>query len=330
MSKNKNINETKYLDKNVIHLFLLVLFASGTALGYKVYTDVPCEQITMDIHAKSYRVGELIKFTDLTEQGEHWAWDFGDHSAISNKRNALHIYAKPGTYEVNLKVNHTCESTRSIVIKEKAFVLDPSKIPNLVVPDSITAGQKFIVSDSTSGAYSWEWRFGETAKANAITQSAEYTYTEYGLKTITLVVNGDTKHMAKKRIRVFPKPDEEETPVERITAKPREIGWDIPYEPVVDEEEETPEKVIPYISDMDFTEALLKLADKEITEKNFEVYFCGNINKTIVVDGKNTSFLAFCQKIRGKNIKIKRLAIFRIEGSNCIENINLEYNRKIF
>ncbi|MDO6761535.1 PKD domain-containing protein [Tamlana sp. 2_MG-2023] len=327
---NKNSNETiiKYLDKNVIVLFLSVFLASGTVLAYRVFTDFPCEQIVIDVNARAYRVGELVKFTDLTEHSESWQWHFGDSSAVSNKREALHVYSKPGKYEVKLKVNNSCETTQTVIIKEKKFVLNPNKIPKLIVPDSITVGQKLILSDSTPGAYSWEWRFGETANANAITKTAEYTYTDFGLKTITLVVNGDVNHMAKQRIRVYAEAIEEQ-PLERIRPEQREIGWDIPYEPEVEKTEEKKKKEIPFISESDFEVELIKVSDEKITEKELEVYFCGNINKSIVVNGKNTTFLVFCQKIRGKNIRIKRITIFRNEGSNCIENINLEYNRKI-
>ncbi|MBU2949240.1 PKD domain-containing protein [Tamlana agarivorans] len=328
MNKKSNETITKYLDKNVIVLFLCVFLASGTALAYRIFTDFPCEQIVMDINSRAYRVGELVKFTDLTEQSESWQWHFGDSSAVSTKREALHVYSKPGKYEVKLKVNNSCETTQTVIIKKKKFVLDPNKIPNLIVPDSVTVGQKLILTDSTAGAYSWEWRFGETANANATTKTAEYTYTDFGLKTITLVVNGDINHMAKQRIRVYAEAIEEK-PLERIKPKERELGWDIPYEPEVEAAEENVEKKIPFISESDFKVEILKVSDEKITEKQLEIYFCGSINKSIVVNGKNTTFLVFCQKIRGKNIKIKRLTIFRNEGSNCIENINLEYNRKI-
>ncbi|GAL82636.1 hypothetical protein JCM19274_220 [Algibacter lectus] len=71
------------------------------------------------------------------------------------------------------------------------------------------------------------------------------------------------------------------------------------------------------------------MSESKITEKEFSNYFCGDVNKPIVVNGRNTTFLVFCQKIRGKRINIKRLTIFRNDGSNCIKNLNIEYSRKI-
>ena len=70
MSTSKNGNLTKYLDKNVVYLFLIVFFISGTALAYRFYNDFPCEQVVIDIKAREYRVGELIKFTDITEKAK--------------------------------------------------------------------------------------------------------------------------------------------------------------------------------------------------------------------------------------------------------------------
>ena len=333
MSKSKNENLTKYLDKNVVYLFLVVFFISGSALAYRYYTDFPCDQINIDIQASDYRVGELIKFKDLTEQGQSWEWDFGDSTDVSVISQAFHIYKEPGEYNVRLLVNNSCEKTETITIKEKKFVLDPTKIPNLIIPDSITVGQELKVKDNTKDAYSWEWRFGETANANATTKSATYVYEESGLKTITLIVNGDIQHIGKKRIRVY----EKETPTAQIdapiTEPERPIGWNIPYEPVLDDDKNEDEELesieVPYISEPDLKRRLYKVSESKITEKEFSNYFCGDVNKPIVVNGRNTTFLVFCQRIRGKRINIKRLTIFRNDGSNCIKNLNVEYSRKI-
>ena len=330
MSTSKNKNLAKYLDKNVMYLFLVVFLISGTALGYRFYNNFPCEQVVIDVKAREYRVGELISFTDITEQARSWEWHFGDSTSVSNLREVLHIYNEPGEYNVRLVVNNTCEQTETIVIKEKKFVLDPNKIPRLMVPDSITVGQELKIIDSTKGAYSWEWRFGETSKANATTKKAVYKYIEPGLKTITLVVNGDIQHMAKKRIRVYEKEVVNTSIEEPIAGPVRPIGWDIPYDPGVIEKDELEEDVeVPFISEPALEKRILKVAENKITEKEFADYLCGDINKAIVVNGQNTTFLVFCQKIRGKRINIKRLTIFRNDGSNCITNLNIEYNRKL-
>ncbi len=327
MKQNKNLS--KYLDKNVTYLMLSVFLISASALAYRFYNDFPCDVVNMDIKGKTYRVGELIKFTDLTEQGKKWRWDFGDSTAVSTGREAFHIYKKPGDYSVTLKVNNSCERTETITIKEKKFVLDPNKVPKFIVPDSITVGEPFKIVDNTKEAYSWEWRFGETAKANATTKTATYVYKESGLKTITLVVNGDIKHMSKKVVKVYPK-QQKEDPIKRIKEAEKELGWDIPYEPDAKDKEDKEEKEVPYISEPAFEKKLTRIAEKKTTAKQFADYFCGDINKTVVVNGKNMTFLEFCHKIRGKKINIKRLTIFRNDGSNCIKNMDIEYKRIYF
>lgn len=327
MKEKKNDNLSKYLDKNVVYLLVSVFLISTAILAYRFYSHFPCDSVNIDIKGKTYRVGELIKFTDLTEHAENWQWDFGDSTSVSTSREALHIYKKPGEYLVALKVNNNCETTETLIIKEKKFVLDPNKIPKINVQDSITVGETLIITDNTKGAYSWEWRFGETAKVNATTQKATYVYEESGLKTITLVVNGDIKHIAKKKIRVYSK-EEEVSPIDQIKTPKKSLDWDIPYEPTTTKDK-TKDKVVevPYISEPAFEKKLMNVSQKKTTEKQFIDYFCGDVNKSIVVNGKNTTFLVFCQKIRGKNINIKRLTIFRNEGSNCIDNMNIEYKR---
>jgi hypothetical protein len=243
----------------------------------------------------------------------------------------MHIYTKPGEYNVKLIVNNTCEKTETITIKEKKFVLDPKKIPRLIVPDSITVGQELKVIDSTNGAYSWEWRFGETSKANSTKKRATYSYIKSGLHTISLIVNGDIKHIAKKKIRVYDKQNVNTGVQAQITEPERPIDWGIPVKPDLEEVEELDEVVkAPYISEPALEGRILKIAENKISEKEFSAYLCGDINKAITVNGENTTFLVFCQKIRGKRIKIKRLVIFRNDDTNCITNLNIEYNRKFF
>ena len=44
-----------------------------------------------------------ISFTELTDYGTSWKWDFGD-GQNSNERNPIHAYSNPGNYVVVLDI----------------------------------------------------------------------------------------------------------------------------------------------------------------------------------------------------------------------------------
>lgn len=76
------------------------------------------------------RAGENIKFSNGTEEGEEWSWNFGDGSTSTSK-NPSKIYKKPGTYTVVLKVDDKATRTCTQTIT----VLDT--VPAIGVSDSI-------------------------------------------------------------------------------------------------------------------------------------------------------------------------------------------------
>ncbi|AXT60419.1 PKD domain-containing protein [Aquimarina sp. AD10] len=325
MEANKNESLTTYIDKNVIYLLVIIFLISSTALAYRFYADFPCESVMMDIKGKEYRVGEFIRFTDLTEKAEEWDWDLGDSTLISNEKEVVHNYKTPGEYVVKLKVNNSCETIKKITIRAKKIIRDPSKIPNLDhIPESIEIGQLLTVVDSTKRAYSWEWRFGDNAEADATTQKASYTYEgEPGPRTISLIINKDTTHIANKIIKVYAKVEEEE--IRTTRGGEIEIAmWDtIEYERDKDQKNKDKLKKAPYISESAFKQKLVLLSKKQADVKEFMDYFCDEINKPILVNGESTTFLKFCYKIQRKRTKILQLTIFRNEGSNCIQNMSV-------
>ncbi len=322
MSKHKS----KHLDKNVIYLFLIAFLASASVLAYRYTKYAPCQDVVLSIDARDYRQDELIKFKDNTENANSWAWDFGDDSEISTNKEALHFYKNPGEYTVTLTVNNICKATEIVTIKEKLFVIDSTKLPLFNIPRSIKVGEILTVKDETNNASTWEWRFGETAEANATKRIAEYTYKEAGLKTISLIVNGDIKHIAEKQIIVLAL-EEEDNDITPITGTNRNIRDNIKANPTSKSDSKGNLIAVPLINESQFKNKLMLISKNKLTANTFSEYFCGDINKTVIVNGKETSFLLFCEKIRGKRLKIKQLTIYREEGSNCIKSVGIKHNR---
>ena len=138
------------------------------------------------------RAGEKVQFSNQSSSGEEWEWTFGDGST-STLKSPSHIYKKPGTYDVILKV----DKKMSLTATTKVTVYDT--IPTFTASDSVF----YIYKDYTFTAnvynpYNYKveyWWIGyETEKSTLTTY-----FTDPGETTIELVIvlNGDTTYVAK-------------------------------------------------------------------------------------------------------------------------------------
>jgi len=76
------------------------------------------------------KAGETVTFSNLSSSGEEWAWSFGD-GATSSLKTPSHVYKKPGTYVVTLKVDNKSSRTAT----KEITVYDT--IPTFVCEDSV-------------------------------------------------------------------------------------------------------------------------------------------------------------------------------------------------
>ena len=76
------------------------------------------------------RAGETVTFSNLSTSGEEWEWTFGDGSTATLK-SPTHVYKKPGTYRVVLKVDKKTSWTAT----KEITVFDT--VPTFVCEDSV-------------------------------------------------------------------------------------------------------------------------------------------------------------------------------------------------
>lgn len=332
----KEHQKSKHLDKMVVFVFFGAMLISIGSMAFKYITLVPCGEVTFSLVAPEYRVGELIVFDDNTEGAESWLWEFGDDSEVETRKNVMHTYSEQGTYKVRLLVNNSCEQIETVTILPKKIIKDPSKYPVFTVPKMIRVGQKLRVEDETENASTWEWRFGENASVDATSRIAEYIYEEPGLKTVRLVVNGNVNYVGTAQIEVLPAANSKQG-VSFIKDKPKQYESSIKDKPEIVEQGESfikkaPEEKkaeVPYISNDAFGDKLEQIANEQIQPQSFKDYFCGDLDKKIVVNGKSTTFLEFCANIKGKKrLKVTGVNIIRaVENSNCITNVVVEHKK---
>ncbi len=337
MGKNSE-NETlsNYIDRNVIILMVVVLLLSTSILSFKILNYYPCEDVSILVDMDDeIRVGELIKFRTSTTVEKTLEWDFGDSITMSNVNEISHSFDTPGTYNVSLNINGgTCEKFQEIVVLDKKKLIDSTKIPMINIPDHITVGEELVAVgiNKVVNGEKWEWDFGEIAEIVTSEDSiATYTYKTSGTKTVTLVVNGDNDHRARKYISVYPKEEDDDdiSVIVDTGGGPSITEITIPDGPTGETggEDEDDDVKVPFISERGFEIKLVQVAKQQISERDFLKYFCGDISKTIIANGKEMSFQKFCNDRKGKKIRVKELQLFKDERG-CINTISIEYKKR--
>ncbi|MGY3793338.1 PKD domain-containing protein [uncultured Aquimarina sp.] len=324
--KTSNNTKNYHLDKSVILFFVITILVTATVFAFKYVNYTPCEIIDFSFKDGEVRVGDPIQFEDMTIGALEWKWDFGDSTTVDTRRKPYHTYKNPGDYTVSLIVNGKCPKVKTISVLEKKEILDPSKKAKFeILTPRIRVGEKLKVQDNTLNATTWEWNFEDALGATSKEQNPEYTYSTSGKKTITLIVNGELKYATTKTIEVLPKKKEtvrnDDIVVRDISTIPDDpIGQD----PIADDPVD--EFKAPFINEKSFKAKVILVSTKKLTANDFKDYLCGNLDLPIIVRKKRTTFIEFCEKIKGKSITIKDLKLTH-EENNCIKNIVIDYRK---
>jgi len=147
--------------------------------------------------------GDQIQFTDKSTGGTptSWQWEFGDNTT-SSLQSPVHIYEKPGTYQVILNVG----DNRGVGV--------PKIVDYLVMNDAPVAAfsadplssefypvQVEFTDESTGVVDEWNWQILREGKvvATSVEQNPTITFTVPGIYTVTLTVknNGGSNSVTK-------------------------------------------------------------------------------------------------------------------------------------
>lgn len=123
-----------------------------------------------------------VNFTDVSSGTPvQWAWDFGDGSPIVTTQNPSHTYTTPGTYLVCFGVANACgfDSTCQ-------FVTVTCASPTSNFGFTVSGFSANFTDNSTGGATSWAWDFGDGNSSTV--QNPSHTYGAAGSYTVCLTV----------------------------------------------------------------------------------------------------------------------------------------------
>lgn len=131
-------------------------------------------------HTAPNTIGEVTTFTNLTEDGVSYEWDFGDGSALNTAVNPTHIYTNPGLYTVTLTAYNgtlTDTATHPITITAPIAAFSSNSPHGLGQPTEFT--------NLSTDATSYLWDFGDNSGPVTATNPV-HTYAQIGVYTVTL------------------------------------------------------------------------------------------------------------------------------------------------
>ncbi|VXC27692.1 conserved hypothetical protein [Flavobacterium sp. 9AF] len=324
---NANNQIKTHFDNKVIITFIIVFILSCGLLAFKKSNEVDCSVFDYDTDIKQYMVGDVITFSETSGKAYSWRWYFGDGSDISYKSKELHSFSKAGNFKVKLLVNGTCEIEKTIKVIPKPVI--ESKEPVVVdfeSPIRVIQGELVQFEDKTVGAETWEWKFGESNHVDSKLKNPKYKFNSIGVKTISLVVNGDKKNRVLRDIIVMAKSEKntlKKVKVAKVVAKDTITN-------VVVEEKPQP-IIVKSISEAELEKLLYSVSDNKISLINFRNQFCeGNVPKFKVnTDSRFMTLDQFYKSIKNKGIKIREVKINK-DNDQCIESIYVNFKYKTF
>jgi len=116
-----------------------------------------------------------------------WQWNFGDNASAS-VQNPAHCYQNPGNYNVSLSytTNTGCSNTVSANSLVTVYSQPNASFYASAYETSIYDPQVSFYDQSTGGANSWQWNFGDAT--NSSVQNPVHLYTSAGNYYVYLTV----------------------------------------------------------------------------------------------------------------------------------------------
>ncbi|MFT4152201.1 PKD domain-containing protein [Parafilimonas sp.] len=128
-----------------------------------------------------------IQFTDAsTGDISEWIWNFGD-GETSLEQNPLYVYDTIGYFNVSLVVGkYKCYDT----IVKKAYIHTTPPVAGYNIIYDCSTPYLYRFKDTSAGATTWLWDFGDGATST--TQNPSHTYSATGTFYVTLTVSNGT------------------------------------------------------------------------------------------------------------------------------------------
>ncbi len=172
-----------------VRLVASTAISNGTTTQSNLITAVATPDANFTASVTSGVASLSVTFTDTSTQSPtSWAWDFqNDGSVDSTVQNPTFSFTTPGVYDVKLTVTNEAGSNTET---KTAFIEAFTPVNAAFSPSTSSGTVSFAVTftNSSTGATSYSWDFGDGGSSTAT--SPTYTYTVGGSYTVTLTATG--------------------------------------------------------------------------------------------------------------------------------------------
>lgn len=332
MTKNTVELRQFRIDSMISKFFIFILIPLVALLVFKFYNYQDPPEASFDILGDEHMENELLKFRNNTAGDHSYEWNFGDSTEFSQDNSPIHIYSKAGDYTVILVVDGQYEFRELIRVERLKKKKPMTIIPRIAGPKQMFVGVSSIFTCSTKGGNTWVWRVNGSRHVYSKKKSVKYTFSKPGYKTISLVVNGNRKFTARKKIYVRIKPSEKHNFIATNNSKVKKEEVYIPETPevytILNNIKKESAKEEPLPTDDELTVMFLKIAKGKGDKKKFLKYFYDN-NKNLMVrcNGDLITFEKLIKNVEGKNIVLKEFSTER-RNSTRIVNVTIRYKKK--
>lgn len=331
------------LDVNVLLTMLLFVVLSAGLLGYSVLKKKEikeCAIVEILVNGNKatakdvfFNTGALLVFKAVGASKDKVKWDFGDRSKPEEGYTVFHRFSRQTTYTVRVIVNGRCSYEQKIIIKYPPELVDTVGIETqYIISDDQALVKEPVKFTTPVNAKTYEWYIENNSNYGRQNgRQVEFIFKSQDNYTVVLILDGDRKKKYSKTITVI-------KPSEVLIPEPLIEEEDIVVAPPPKPKPTDTAKIVivapPPVKKQAkrlLTEEQFKLYLQDVVCKGkkteeFESYLCDGMQTRVVSKDKSETFEEFCNRIRGKNIKITSVTVNR-GSDNCATSLVVGYDR---
>ncbi len=141
----------------------------------------PQSQAEFTASATEVAIGEIIQFTNNSQNATAFAWSFGD-GTTSNQVSPTKSYQSSNTFLVSLVSTGSGGST----VSNMQITVTPASSFSVEDEDNLMAGIPVQFTNESIGATSFSWNFGDSDSSTSTDENPTFTYTSEGTYTVSL------------------------------------------------------------------------------------------------------------------------------------------------
>ncbi|HNQ26573.1 MAG TPA: PKD domain-containing protein [Aquaticitalea sp.] len=144
----------------------------------------PQSEAVFTASATTVRIGETIQFTNNSQNATAYLWSFGD-GTTSREVSPRKTYQSSDVFLVSLVSTGAGGST----ISHMEITVTPASGFTVEDEDNLIAGVAVQFTNTTVGATSYSWSFGDAANSTSTEENPTFEYAAEGTYTVTLVAS---------------------------------------------------------------------------------------------------------------------------------------------